>query len=372
MNLLGLSVSAPGEPLYIELFKLIGGQKNVTDLNAAVAYATLNGAEALHKHMNVADRKAWERYHKRWLVAIDWCRSEPIALEFLQSLPNSEVRIFNGRNVVRRPNCTPARSFHPKAFMFSGQSVVAFVFGSGNLSWNGLRRGVEVGGTVIATGPPEVAASDTWQICQEAKRKLEGLWRGADKLGDVLDDYRKVYKKREELGRPAITDDDEAPTERVLQGRRAISTVLLRQLRACNNLWIEAGNLHKNRGPDKPGNQLMMSPMTRVFFGFLAEDLSRDSYIGDVRIRYDSRKRDDCSLRFSNNSMDVLTLPVPGSEGPDAYDNKVLLFSETFDSVGRVFDLSVGTSSSVAKWREQSNRIDATVSMSSGRRWGVF
>ena len=116
----------------------------------------------------------------------------------------------------------------------------------------------------------------------------------------------------------------------------------------------------------------MMTPMSRVFFGFPATDSEPDTSIGHVRIRYDARTREDCSLRFSNNSMDVLTLPVPESEGPDKYDQEVLLFTETFDARGRIFELSLGTAASIRKWREKSERIDALVRMTSGRQWGVF
>ncbi len=363
-----LTISAPGEPQYIELFDSAMDYEDMEHFDAAVAYATVNGANDLHARLNSKSAASWRRLRKRWLIGIDWCRSEPLALEFLNSLPNSEVKIFDGKTVVERPSCTPARSFHPKAFMFSAQAAIAMLFGSGNLSRNGLLRSVEVGGIICAKRPNGKSEEQMWRICQTAKEKLDGLWQGATKLSKIIDAYRKVYERREELERPAFTEDDEAPTDAVVR-RRTVNSVLLRQLRACNHFWIEAGNLHHNRGPDRPGNQLMMTPMSRVFVGFPAIDLPRDTHIGDIRIRYSGHTRDDCSLRFSNNSMDVLTLPVPGSEGPDAYDQEVLLFVETFDTAGRFYELSLGSASSIRQCREKSERIGAKVRMTSGRQW---
>ena len=113
----------------------------------------------------------------------------------------------------------------------------------------------------------------------------------------------------------------------------------------------------------------MLQRMTRVFFGFPAEDVPKDSYIGSVRIRFDGHVRDDCSLRFSNNSMDVLTLPIPGTEGPPAYDGETLLFrTDAMNS----FTLAVGNSAQKRAWERQSERIGASFKMSSGRKWGLF
>jgi hypothetical protein len=113
----------------------------------------------------------------------------------------------------------------------------------------------------------------------------------------------------------------------------------------------------------------MLSPMTRVFFGFPAEDLDRDTFIGHVAIEYGGRLRGDCSLRFSNNSMDVLGLPVPGTEGPPKYDQETLMFERRADNT---FELTLGNASQVRQWQQKSAAIDADYRMSSGRRWGVF
>jgi hypothetical protein len=67
--------------------------------------------------------------------------------------------------------------------------------------------------------------------------------------------------------------------------------------------------------------------------------------------------------------MDVLTLPIPDAEGPTAYDGETLLFRTTGLNT---FTLTIGGSKDKAKWERQSQRIEATFKMSSGRKWGVF
>ncbi len=113
----------------------------------------------------------------------------------------------------------------------------------------------------------------------------------------------------------------------------------------------------------------MMTPMTRVYFGFPAQDLPPDTRIGEVSITYEDETRDDCSLVFSNNSMDKLTVPVPGSGGPPSYDNQTLLFTKKPDGG---FVLSLGSAADKAAWKKASLAIEGYKKMSSGRQWGVL
>lgn len=113
----------------------------------------------------------------------------------------------------------------------------------------------------------------------------------------------------------------------------------------------------------------MLKRNTRVFFGFQEKDLAPDTAVGSIAIRYGGHERPDCPLRFSNNSMDVLTLPIPGDEGPERYDLETLCFHRTGL---RRFELSIGRARNVAVWRRNSQSIGADFRMASGRRWGVF
>ena len=74
-------------------------------------------------------------------------------------------------------------------------------------------------------------------------------------------------------------------------------------------------------------------------------------------------------LRFSNNSMDVPTLPVPGQEGPGEYDRKTL----HFEQIGlREFELTIGRPADVRRWKQRSASIAGGFGMKGGRRWSVY
>ena len=325
-------------------------------LRAAIAYATQSGVAEICAVLG--DVAGWRDARKQWLVGIDFCRSDPQALAHLAELAHSTVRVHDGAFVSGRSGCAPRVSYHPKMYVFSGPDDCATVVGSGNLSQTGLRLGVEAGVSISSNNIADFDPLLRW---------YKKMWRGATPLGDIEAAYARQYAAHENRRQPAPVEDDAAPAS---AGRRGqLTPAQLRQLRVCEHLWIEAGNLHENRGPDRPGNQLMLKRNTRVFFGFQAEELEPDTLVGSVTIGHEGHERRDCSLRFSNNSMDVLTLPIPGDEGPEAYDQEVLLFCR---SGVRRFDLELGSRANAVSWRKQSERIDGAFQMTSGRRWGIF
>jgi hypothetical protein len=115
----------------------------------------------------------------------------------------------------------------------------------------------------------------------------------------------------------------------------------------------------------------MMSRLMRVFFGFPAEDKPPDTTIGDVELEYRGFV-DRFSLRFSDNSMDVLNLPIPGRDGPESYDNHVLLFERQVVRGNLRFALTMGNALDARVWERRSRQVDAAYKMTSGRPWGVF
>lgn len=348
--------SSPGDGRYGELIRAASVSMPLVRLDVAVAYATHSGVADLCDLLSGS--AAWASARKRWLVGIDHCRSDPDALSHLHSLPRSEVRIHDGAFVTGRHGCPPRVSFHPKLYMFYGRNGMASVVGSGNLSHTGLRVGIEAGVLVRAQERAALIAVSRW---------YSGLWSHATPYPHIEDAYGREYRAYDNRRRPTPVEDDVVPEDAGTRGQ--LTAGQLKQLRVCQHLWIEAGNLHLNRGPGRPGNQLMLKRNMRVYFGFQASELAPDTAIGVVAIAYGAHTRPDCSLRFSNNSMDVLTLPLPGAGGPQKYDQEILLFRRTGL---RRFELSVARSGDAARWRRESDRIGGLFSMSSGRRWGVF
>src|SRR5271167_1258009 len=159
---------------YLSLFRVALEQGTYMHFDAAFAYATGGGVDALAAVLRQAPH--WDSIHKRWLVSIDWCRSEPVALEHLSSLPTSAVRVFDGERVVGRRLCVPILPFHPKTFTLRGDNARSVICGSGNLSRNGLALGHEVGSLLAAVKPLESHEQGSWDSCGEVISWFDLIW----------------------------------------------------------------------------------------------------------------------------------------------------------------------------------------------------
>ena len=249
------------------------------------------------------------------------------------------------------------RAFHiTLRYMIRGPEHSAVVVGSDNLSYTGLTVGIGAGVSILDTKAENLSTARNW---------FSRHWRQAAVWGTIKERYCREYASLKNRKTPMASEDDSVPE--IAGSRGQISPEQLRQLRVCQNLWIEARTLTRNRGSVNPGNQLMLKRNSRVFFGFPASDLTRDSLIGHVAIEFDGQVRPDCSLRFSNNHMDVLTLPVPDAGGPPTYDDEVLYFKR-IDV--RTFRLRLGTKRDVSNWKRRSLMINASLTMRGGREWG--
>ncbi len=113
-------------------------------VDVAVAYVTTGGARDLLETMRQSFGANWGAVQKRWLIAFDYCRTEPVAAKMLKDLPQSTVKVHDGARVVAQKGA-PTIPFHPKAFLFRGPGRHALFAGSGNLSRSGLNTGHEVG-----------------------------------------------------------------------------------------------------------------------------------------------------------------------------------------------------------------------------------
>jgi len=345
---------------------LIAGvlQAGVIDrLDVAAAYVTIGGALDLLQTMEACLGDRWVEVQKRWLIAFDYCRTEPLAAQMLLDAPQSSVKVHDGVRVVTR-RCVPAVPFHPKTFIFHGPDRHAVFTGSGNVSRSGMNTGHEVGLLLdrrAPLNPSDVAAQmqiDAVQVWYNT------MWNLAAPLDAALaTSYKRIFNSVENLRQLVPTDDDVVPPSGTLTSKD------LRKLRACSQLWIEAGNVTKNLGKDRPGNQLMMKRLSRVFFGVPANNVPQNSPLTTLSISYAEVVKTDCSLTFSDNAMDKLTLPVPGAGGPAAYDGETLLFTR----IGAgAFRLDLCNAKQKNNLIQRSEAIDAVYTMPSGRQWGVL
>lgn len=336
----------------------------VERFDVAVAYVTASGAYDLLKRLSETLGGAWAGVSKRWITSFDYCRTEPVALHGLLAVPNSSIRIHNAAFCLEHGGA-PKVPFHPKAFLIRTHQQDYALAGSGNMSRSGLSRGVEAGLVVGVNRvlPDEPAAA----VIQAMTDWFSATWASATPLSPaLLARYYELFEHKDNLKAPAPTEDDVASTD---TGRRGLSTKDLQRLRMCRHFWIDAGNITKNRGPNLPGNQLMMKRLSRVFFGFGSIAVPENTHIGDVEIGFNGGQGAQFSLTYSDNKMDKLVLPIPGAGGPPAYDNECLLFLRTNPGV---FQLTLGTKPLKAQWLKRSSAIEAAFRMQSGREWGVF
>lgn len=358
-------IAQPASRTTLDALQAILQNGEVERLDVAVAYITTGGAYDLLKRAAGTLGGAWAGIPKRWITSFDYCRTEPVALDCLLSVPNSSIRIHDAAFCLSHGGA-PKVPFHPKAFLISTNQRDFALAGSGNMSRSGLSRGVEAGLVVsVSRDPP---GEPTATAALEALRTwFTNVWDDAALLTpDLLTSYRQIFEHKENLKAPTPTEDDVASTD---TGRGALSTKDLQRLRVCRHFWINAGNVTKNRGPNLPGNQLMMKRLSRVFFGFEPNAVPENTHIGDVEIRFNGGAVGEFSLTYSDNKMDKLVLPIPDAGGPPAYDNEYLLFRKTSP---RIFDLTIGTKALKSQWLKRSAAIDCAFRMSSGREWGVF
>lgn len=335
-------------------------------VDIAVAYASVGGVRVLLSQVSSAP--SWERSTKRFLVSMDSGFTEPDALLALSRLPNSEVRIPNATDVLKSTALRPARPFHPKAYLFRGATssmLSALVVGSANLTASAMSTGAEVVTAQFGRRNADVGTFLDW---------FEDAWDRAVPLSLVLDEYRRKRPLRG--GRPPSAEDQDraatvyTPPPGVAVAVRGPDAARLSTAKAY---WIEAGRLSRNRGPTLPGNQLDTPRGARVFFGFTPVDVPRNHIFGEIELRYDTGVYDRYSVRFGNNQMDKVNLPVPGAAGPTTYDGEILLFVRDPPVTRGPERFTVSLISRTALLRRQRS---ATTSwegqMNSGRSWGLL
>lgn len=340
-------------------------------VDVAVAYASLRGVELLLAR--AGGKRSWTSARKRFLVSMDSGFTEPDALSRLASIPGADVRVPNARVVLRRAGLRPVRPFHPKAYLVYGDSFsspAVLVSGSANLTASALTTGAEViTDRLWLKGVPRLGTTGyaeflTW---------FEEAWSLATPLAEVLDEYRG---KRSRLGSrtPVPEDQDPAavayfPTSPTV----AIQGPDAARLAVAKGFWIDAGILSRNRGPGVPGNQLDAPRGSRVYFGFTAAAVPRNHIFGDIELRFGPGVYSRHSVRFGNNQMDKINLPIPGTVGPATYDGQVLLFDRddpARDGTPR-FTITIPSRRALAS-RESSALAYIRRAMSSGREWGLI
>ncbi len=262
------------------------------------AYATQSGFRVFELSVG---KNFWTETKSRWLFGIDYGRTDPRALREIADRANTEVRIYDGRFVVDRASFVPRRDFHSKITMMenTASDKQGIVLGSGNFSYNGFRRSIEAGSAIIAT-----TKVDFNEHIEPVRSVFEELWEGSCSLDDIAENYQTRLAD-------LINSRD---TKRSIKPTGPIT-----------GFWIEAGYVTKNRGQDKPGNQIFAPNGFRGFFG-LKKGKSSSTNIGEINFETETGPNVTKNYRENDNGMEKLTLPMPEDHGFGVYDGKVLVF----------------------------------------------
>lgn len=358
-------IAQPASGTTLDAIEAIANGSDLTHADVAAAYVTASGTYDLLRRIESSLGETWAGVEKRWITSFDYCRTQPIALEALLSLPSSSVRVYDAAFCLAHGGM-PKLPFHPKAFLFRGKNKDFVLAGSGNLSRSGLSKGVEVGLTLAVNRNNPIEATSAASL-KALRHWYKTVWEAATPLdAPLLARYVKLFESVPNLAHPVATEDDLASGETT---GGSLTSKDLQKLRVCSNFWIEAGNITKNRGPNLPGNQLMMKRLSRVFFGYDPVSVPENTIIGSVDISFNGGTEGLYTLSYSDNKMDKINLPIPGALGPAAYDNQFLLFREVQP---HVFVLTIGTKADKANWLKKSKAIGGDFKMSSRREWGVF
>lgn len=359
-------VSQPTHGSTIATIDSVLSNNAISHLDIACAYITGSGFDCFLSELADDSRQRWYELEKRWITSFDYLRTDPFALKAILQLNNSQIKIHDPISVINKKG-NPLIPFHPKTYIFQDDQYDSVLSGSGNMSRSGLSKGYEAGLLVRVRKPNAAGPSNAQSSILNVKNWYNQIWENATTLDDdLLGRYRDIYDSTDNLSNPTPTEDD---TDSGYTGGRSLTADDLKKLRVCRHLWIESGNITKNRGKNLPGNQLMMKRLSRVFFGVPPIAVPEDSLLKWIELTFENKDPKQCSLTYSNNKMDKLTLPIPGDAGPVSYDQKFLLFSQTGTSN---FKLTLGTKSDKSKWLKRSKALGADFKMSSGRSWGVF
>ena len=306
------------------------------------AYATQSGVAAFDLAVGGG---FWDDVPSKWLFGIDYGRTQPQALRYVIEKPNAEVRIYDSAWVLEKNGFLPRRDFHMKTSFLVNDNETRFgmVVGSGNFSSNGLRQALECGASFRASTKIEFR-----RTFSSAFKAAEDLWNAATPATDVIEAYEHRWKSSEVI--EAGEFDDAAPDYDDVEA-----------------FWIEAGYVTRNRGIDRPGNQIDMPRGMNRYFGFNAPaSLSVNSVIGRVTFEPPSGGLVSNNLRLGNNMMEKISLPIPETHGFDIYDGKVLVFAP-HDGRFRMWALEAADFEAAFGQRLAAVRV-----MGSGRRYGYI
>lgn len=343
-------------------------------VDAAVAYASRRGVDLLSARLSQSP--TWESAAKRFMISIDFGITHPQALSQLAKLNHAEVRVPNAAAVLASTRLMPPSTFHAKTYRFGrsgGRYPCGIAIGSANLTASALLTGSEVFTSHVWTARVSRSERERYNGFRPVTEWFEDAWALATPLSTVLPTYELKFKANRFRRPPSEDVTKTVKTYLSAPGGIEISGELAVQLQAAKTLWIRTNQLYGNLRQGTLGNQLDTPRGTRLFFGFPTKDEAKNTILGYVEIQAAGHAAVKRSIRFADNQMDKVNLPLPGSDGPATYDNSYLVFDRagTAASGLALFKLTVTDLAGINGRRTRAaNTVD--LEMGGGRPYGLL
>jgi hypothetical protein len=260
----------------------------------------------------------------------------------LAGIGQSEIRIYDGDYIVQSKNFIPRINYHLKTALTQLENGYPCkqIVGSGNLSASGLLSGIEAG-CIIDYSQVNRKYGDT------LLSTLEEIWQNSAPVERVIDEYERQYAV---VSRPTVTSTDNSDS-----------------METTRLFWIDVGYVTKNRGLHKPGNQFDLPRGSHTYLGLrLVSNPTLNSKLGELKIRTPIDGVIKRSLRYGNNAMEKLTLPIPEDHGYQCYDGKILTFRVDSNEV------KLDAFEHEDFFRIYGSYINSFWEMQSGRRYGTI
>jgi HKD family nuclease len=353
----------PSDGRVIDSLGQTAAESNWRSAVVCVAYATHAGVAQLVGEL----RKNWSAFdsaRKLFVVGLDFGLTEPGALRYLASLPNTACHVHEAARTLAA-RLRPRPLFHPKLYAFgSGQSIASSkvasgIVGSANLTGAALTANFEACCRFRVSSARSSGRKWIRQVAEiETHAESQSF---ADSI--LIDAYA--------LLRPKLAVPRVAPIEPVLtptSPRAELGTDHLRVLRAATGLWTQTLKIVPNLGPGRPGNQIDLKRGARVFFGSRTPlTAPTNTPLGSIVV-VTAAGRETCNLRYGDNGMDKVNLPIPGGANPPSYEHSFVSWVRRPDGS---FTLDVRKNGDGLI--RASRRQGTLFSYAGGQRvWGVF
>jgi hypothetical protein len=352
----------PGRANGVRALGELAGQGEWRELLVSVAYATETGARQLIGEFEATWPK-WTAARKLFLVGLDYGRTEPRALLYLNALPNTECRIFAAEATLLR-KLWPVSSYHPKvyafgdALSFSKAAYAGVIAGSLNLTGGGLTTNFEAYARCLFSR--NVPQGAEWLL--ELAYLEDMVLAGTQVTPALIDKYSKL--------RPgfALKPEDFEPLPSQYIPTSDLDASHVRALRTARYLWTDTLRIVANRGPGHPGNQVDLKKGVRAFFGSTVPlSAGVNTTLGMIPTVV-SGPPESCAMRFGHNGMDKVNLPIPGGSNPPQYDHRCLLWERLPKGA---FRLQVHPNG--ASWKKASAGENTRFNYTGNQReWGFF